>query len=183
MNHQPLSLTDNPTMPMAFSSKLRQQCQGWIFSSARYAIVIDEQPVTVVQAAQMMASQSRVVPDSPIQYTAAASVFYRASANPNGPSRIPIAAVALEHSAFTTTYESVGLWGRLAGRRPRPLEVFVGVWHGDCRMNHGTIPNPMTPEASQALLIAKAAEVIGEDARSFRIAGTASQGPDCDAMR
>jgi hypothetical protein len=50
-------------------------------------------------------------------------------------------------------------------------------------MNHGTIPNPMSPEASQALLIAKAAEVIGEDVGSFRLAGTVSQGPDCDAMR
>ncbi len=183
MIHQPLSLTENPTIPMAFSSMLRSPCQGWIFASARYSIVIDEQPVAVFQAAQMMSSKSRVVPDWPIQYTAAASVFYRASASPNGPSRIPIAVVALEHSAVSTDYEPVGLIGRLLGRRPKPLEVFVRVWHRDLRMNHGAIQRPITAEAARTLLLAKASEVIGEDPASFRLAGSARQGPDCDAMR
>jgi hypothetical protein len=183
MSHQPISLTDNPTLPMAFSSRLRKGAQGWIYCSDQFAIVIEETPITVGQAAQMMAAKTRTIPESAMQYTAAASVFYRRSKNPIGPSRLPIAVVALEHMRFSTPYEQVGCLGRLMGVQPRPLEVFVGVWTASGRNNLGAIPNVLTREAQRGLLLAKATEIVGIGADCLRLAGDTSRGPDCDAMQ
>lgn len=183
MTSQHITIMDNPTMPMTFSSRLRPGAKGWIYASSQHAIVIEEEPISVGQAAHMMANKTRAIPPANMQYTAAASVFYRRSKNPSGPSRLPIAVVALEHSSFSTMYEQVGCLGRLMGRRPRPLEVFLGVWTAQGRSNLGSMPNFFNSDAQRGLLLAKATELLELDANDLKLCGSTSQGPDCEAMQ
>jgi len=174
MAHQPISLTDNLTLPMAFSSRLRKGAQGWSYASDDFAMVIEQQPFTVGQTVHMMANKTRDAPESLIEYTAAASAFYRRSKNPMGPSRLAIVVVALEHSILSTEYEPVGCLGRLMGMHPRPMEVLVGVWTAKGRENLGFVSAMGTPLDQRDYLRSKTSELLNLDATTMRLVGDAA---------
>jgi hypothetical protein len=182
MIYELISILSVPSIPMTFSSHQRANAASWIFYNDTFAIVIEEAPLCVEQTVKMMKSGSRKIPPCIMQYQAAASVFYRKSRNPHGPSGRPIFVAALEHTQFTTEYEPIGFIAKLLGRRPRPLQVFVGVFHAEGRRNHGSRPNDFTSESARDFLLETAANQIGLRANDFVKAESAARGPASPEM-
>jgi hypothetical protein len=171
-----------PSVPMAFSSVLRAGTEGWIYRSDRFVIVVEEQPICAMQSMQMMSSGSRQIPDCDMHYVAAASVFYRKSCNPHGPSFRPIFVVALEHSPFSTEYEPIGFLRKLFGSKPKPKWVFVGVFAADGRSNLGSRPNDFTRASAKEFLLELGASKVGLTAQDFAPSGTVRQGPNAAVL-
>lgn len=182
MKHELIAHLQAPSVPMAFSSVLRPGTEGWIYRSDQFVIVVEEQPICAMQSMQMMTSGSRQIPDCDMHYLAAASVFYRKSCNPHGPSSRPIFVVALEHSHFSTEYEPIGFFGKLRGSKPRPKSVFVGVFAADGRRNLGSRTNDFTRESAKEFLLGLGASTVGLPTRDFAPSGSVRQGPQTPLM-
>ena len=89
MEHPLISLLDTPTLPVAFSSRNRHRNpKGCILANDEFYVVFESYPLVVKQMAQLMSEQRFDL--IPIEYLYAASVFYRKSRNPHGPSSRPI---------------------------------------------------------------------------------------------
>jgi hypothetical protein len=169
MTYELISLLETPTLPMAQSSARTKSAIGRIYTSDDFAVIVEENPICVFQAMEMMAQRSRTPPASDMQYLAAASVFYRKSKNPHGPSGRPIVVVALEHSPFSTEYDNPGFFARMFGARPRPKTLFVGCFLAGCRMNFGMRENDFSREAALDFLLEKAAEQVKLRASDFSL--------------
>ena len=99
MEHPLISLLDTPTLPVAFSSRNRHRNpKGCILANDEFYVVFESYPLVVKQMAQLMSEQRFDL--IPIEYLYAASVFYRKSRNPHGPSSRPIYAFCLEYTEF-----------------------------------------------------------------------------------
>jgi hypothetical protein len=85
MPHELISLLDTATLPVAFSSRMRGDPRGRILVSQEYYVVFEHRPLTVMQMAK--AVTEKTIPSIPLEYLYVASVFYRKSRNPHGPSR------------------------------------------------------------------------------------------------
>ena len=115
----------------------------------------------------------------PIEYLYAASVFYRKSRNPHGPSSRPIYAFCLEYTEFTCAMKPQGLWDSLSGKPKEPAEVFLAYFQGRGRINMGLFPNHFTDASALELLMTGICEQLGVARGKFREIGPLSLGPDC----
>lgn len=183
MNHELISVLALPTLPISYSSLRRRGGAGWIYAHDIYCVVVDRAPLTSLQMMHVINSGSDRIPPSEMNYTYAATLLYRKSTNPHGPSARPIYVAALEHTAFSCEYEPLGIWGRLTRKSPRPKTVFLGVFHAGGRYNLGAHENNFTDSSACSLLLSTAASQVGLEARHFRACGSASQGPNCAAMQ
>lgn len=181
MTHGLISLMDMPTLPVSFTSKLQgYQAHGKLLASRDFYIVFERRPLTVIQ---MMAVTSRSpMPDVPIEYLYTASVFYRKSRNPHGPSSRPIYVFCLEYTEFTCEMKSRGLFGALAGERREPAEVYFALFYENGRTNFGKIDNNFTDYSAKVFLVGKACEKLELGTNEFVEVGPLSLGPDCPAI-
>jgi len=178
MPHELISLMNMPTLPVAFSSKLRNHPpRGCILANDEFYVVFESHPLVVQQMAQLM-SQKRF-DEVPIKYLYAASVFYRKSRNPHGPSSRPIFTYCLEYTEFTCAMKPQGFWAGLTGEPKEPAEVFSAVFFGSGRMNMGKMPNNFTDASALEHLMGSACERLGVARRSFHEVGPLSLGADC----
>ena len=178
MPHELISLLDLPTLPIAFSSRLYgQQAKGCILANEEFYVVFESYPLVVAQMTQLMTSK-RFDP-IPIKYLYAASVFYRKSRNPHGPSSRPIYVFCLEYTEFTCAMKPQGFWATLTGESKEPAEVFDAVFFGSGRMNLGKVPNDFTDESALEHLMEGICEKLGVTRRSFREVGPLALGADC----
>jgi hypothetical protein len=181
MSHELISLMDSPTLPVSFTSQMQGFGQhGRLLVGDDYYIVFEMRPLTVIQ---MMAVTSKSpMPPVPIQYLYTASVFYRKSRNPHGPSSRPIYVFCLEYTEFTCEMKSRGLFGALMGERREPAEVFFAQFHANGRMNMGKIENNFSDQLAKKFLVEKACEQLALSRNAFRELGPLSLGPDCPAI-
>lgn len=178
MKHPLISLLDTPTLPVAFSSRQRHRNpKGSIQANEDFYVVFESYPLVVKQMAQLM-SEQRFDP-LPIEYLYAASVFYRKSRNPHGPSSRPIYAFCLEYTEFTCAMKPQGLWDSLSGKPKEPAEVFLAYFQGRGRINMGLFPNHFTDASALELLMTGICEQLGVARGKFREIGPLSLGPDC----
>jgi hypothetical protein len=181
MLHQLISLMDMPTLPVSFTSRLQGFGQhGCLLSNDEYYIVFEMRPLTVLE--MMAVTTKSPVPNVPIQYLYTASVFYRKSRNPHGPSSRPIYVFCLEYTEFTCEMKSRGLFGALTGERREPAEVYFAVFFANGRTNMGQIPNNFTDYSAKNFLVEKVCEKLGLNRYVFREVGPLSLGPDCPAI-
>jgi hypothetical protein len=167
MTYELISMSEMPTIPMPQSSALTPGAIGRIYVSDDFAVIVEENPICAYQAMEMMARNSRTPSKADMLYLAAASVFYRKSRNPHGPSSRPIAVVALEHSHFSTEYEVPGFFARLFGAKARPKSVFVGCFLEGRRMNLGMRDNDFTREGALDFLLERAAAQVNLQPSDF----------------
>lgn len=178
MKHPLISLLDTPALPVAFSSRQRHRNpKGSIQANEDFYVVFESYPLVVKQMAQLM-SEQRFDP-LPIEYLYAASVFYRKSRNPHGPSSRPIYAFCLEYTEFTCAMKPQGLWDSLSGKPKEPAEVFLAYFQGRGRINMGLFPNHFTDASALELLMTGICEQLGVARGKFREIGPLSLGPDC----
>jgi hypothetical protein len=181
MSHALISLMDSPTMPVAWSGHLKSgQKRGCILASDEFYVVFEFKPITVMQMTGVMTQ--RTLPNSPIQYLYAASVFYRKSRNPHGPSSRPIYVYCLEYSEFTCRMKSQGFWASLSGEAREPAEVFSAHFFSGGRANMGQIPNNFTDDSALEFLMARACERLNVGRHQFTLVGPLTLGPDCAAI-
>ena len=166
-------------MPAAFSSQVRKRPPGRLYASEDYVVVFEAEPFCVAE--MMLHLSGRSSEPAMIQYTYAATVFYRKSRNPHGPSSRPIYVACLEHSAVCR-YEEPSFWGRLTGAKRRPLEVFVGIFYEGGRSNLGVVPNDFTEESAARLLLEHASRCVGLRPDDFRQQPGFEQGLSCPAI-
>ncbi len=178
MEHKLIDQFSMPSLPFAFSSKLRHRNpKGCILANDEFYVVFESYPLVVKQMAELMA-QKRFDP-VPIEYLYAASVFYRKSRNPHGPSSRPIFVFCLEYTEFTCAMKSQGLWDSLSGKAKEPAEVFDAFFFGTGRVNMGKVPNHFTEASALEHLMRSACTKLGVPRGSFRLIGPLSLGPDC----
>jgi hypothetical protein len=178
MEHPLISLMDMPSLPVAFTSKLRNRDpKGRILANDEFYVVFESYPLVVKQMAQLMSEKRFDL--VPIEYLYAASVFYRKSRNPHGPSSRPIYVFCLEYTEFTCAMKPQGLWDSLSGKPKEPAEVFFAYFQGRGRVNMGQIPNNFTEASALEQLMTGACERLGVSRSSFRDIGPLSLGPDC----
>lgn len=189
MPHDLIDLFAMPTLPMAFSSVIRnlpvsftskltkRPQKGCILVSEDFYVVFEGYPLAVKQMAQMIGEQQ--IDPIPIEYLYAASVFYRKSRNPHGPSSCPIYVFCLEYTEFTCEMKSRGLWDTLVGKAKEPAEVFSAVFFANGRSNDGKLPNDFTDTSALEHLMAGACERLGVPRHNFREVGPLSLGADC----
>ncbi len=178
MEHPLISLMDTPSLPVAFTSKLRNRDpKGCILANDEFYVVFESYPLVVKQMAQLMSEKRFDL--IPIEYLYAASVFYRKSRNPHGPSSRPIYVFCLEYTEFTCDMKPRGLWDSLSGKAKEPAEVFSAVFQGRGRMNMGKVPNDFTEASALAHLMVGVCERLGVARRSFREIGPLSLGAEC----
>lgn len=178
MEHPLISLMDTPSLPIAFSSSRRNpDPKGRILASDDFYVVFESYPLVVKQMAQLMSEKRFDL--IPIEYLYAASVFYRKSRNPHGPSARPIYAFCLEYTEFTCAMKPRGLWDALSGKPKEPAEVFFAYFHGRGRVNLGKLPNNFTEASALDILLTGICERLGVGRSAFREIGPLSLGPDC----
>jgi len=178
MEHPLISLMDTPSLPVAFSSKLRNRDpKGCILANDEFYVVFESYPLVVKQMAQLMSEKRFDL--IPIEYLYAASVFYRKSRNPHGPSSRPIYTFCLEYTEFTCAMKSRGLWDSISGKAKEPAEVFFAYFQGNGRVNLGKMPNDFTDASALECLMVGVCERLGVARRSFREIGPLSLGAEC----
>ena len=178
MEHPLISLMDTPSLPVAFSSKLRNRDpKGCILANDEFYVVFESYPLVVKQMAQLMSEQRFDL--IPIEYLYAASVFYRKSRNPHGPSSRPIYTFCLEYTEFTCAMKPRGLWDSISGKAKEPAEVFFAYFQGRGRVNLGKVPNDFTDASALECLMVGVCEQLKIPRRSFREIGPLSLGAEC----
>jgi len=181
MTHALISLMETPTLPVAFTSKLQGfQERGRLLASEDFYIVYEHRPLAVIQ--MMAVTTGSKIPDCPIEYLYTASVFYRKSRNPHGPSSRPIYVFCLEYSEFTCRMKSRGLFGALAGDRREPEEVFFAVFSENKRASPRHMPNNFSDESAKVFLVKEVSKHLGLSVSEFRDVGPLARGPDCPAI-
>jgi hypothetical protein len=175
-------LIDFPTLPIAYSSHGRRGGAGWLFAHDIDCVVVDRELICVLQKLQMLGVNSTSIPPSDMNYLYAASLLFRKSMNPHGPSARPIHVAALEHAALSCEYEPRGFWGALTGKAHRPKTAFLGVFHAAGRYNLGPHANDFTDSSACALLLNTVASQVGLEAHHFCPCGNAAQGSACPAI-
>ena len=181
MAHELISLMDTPTLPVAFSSRTRGGTpRGRLLASDDFYVVFEHRPLTVLQMAKLVTEKT--IPQIPLEYLYAASVFYRKSRNPHGPSSRPILAFCLEYTEFTCAMKPRGFWAGLTGAAKEPAEVFSAVFFPRGRANMGTVPNDFTDESAKEFLVGEACQRLKLPRGAFRDVGPITLGPECPAI-
>ena len=181
MTHELISLMNSPTLPVAFSSRMRGGApRGCLLAGDEFYVVFEHRPLTVLQMTKVATEQT--IPEVPIHYLYAASVFYRKSRNPHGPSARPIFAFCLEYTEFTCAMKPQGFWAKLIGLAKEPAEVFSAVFYARGRANMGTVPNNFTDESAKEFLVGEACQRLKLPRGTFRDVGPITLGPECPAI-
>lgn len=178
MPHELISFISTPTLPAAYSSRLTRGACLWMFHADEFYAVIDQQPICVEQSMQLMAT-GKFNRDYDMQYVYAASLYYRPSRNPHGPSKRPIYVAALEHCRFSCEYEQPGFFGRIMGAKPRPLSVFLGLFTANGHENFGVRDNQFTHESARTVLLEVLAPRVRLAPSDFKPCADSAKGPDC----
>lgn len=183
--HHPINPAEWGTLPVAYSSCRHRgglTQRGRVLASRDYYLVFEPRPCTVNQVlavteAVMMGMKARL-PGSGIEYLYAASVFYRKSRNPHGPSLQPIFAFCLEYSLLSCRMRPQTEAEIKAGKEKSPTQVFVAYFHGKGRNNVGVVPNDFTDDSAFDLLMASACTMLGIPREEFRLIGSLAYGHD-----
>jgi len=178
MPHELIALSTMPTIPMAYSSKATRGAGLWMYYSDDYYSVIDEQPISMEQSMKLVAT-GKLDRNYDMQYLFAASLFYRPSRNPHGPSKRPIFVAALEHSPFSCEYEKPGCLGGILGMKRKPKTVFLGLFTASGHENFGERPNRFTVDNARAVLLETVSARVGLNASDFKPCANPSRGPEC----
>ena len=180
MPHELISLLDTATLPVAFSSRMRGDPRGRILVSQEYYVVFEHRPLTVMQMAK--AVTEKTIPSIPLEYLYVASVFYRKSRNPHGPSSRPIFAFCLEYTELTCAMKPQGFWGSLTGATKEPAEVFSAVFFARGRANMGKIPNNFTETSALEFLMGEVCKKLMLPLGAFRDVGPLTLGANCSEI-
>ncbi len=183
--HELIRLTEWGTLPVAYSSYHHRRGlaqRGRVLVSQDYYLVFEPRPCTVNQVLTvteaMMAGTQVPLPRSGVEYLYAASVCYRRSRNPHGPSLRPIFAFCLEYSELSCEMEPQTEAEVKAGKEKVPRQVFVACFHGKGRNNAGLVRNDFTDDSAFDLLVSSACTVLRLKRDDFRHLGSLAYGHD-----
>lgn len=168
--HPLLSMTEDPTHPLAFSSLKRGRPTVDILVSGDLFAVFEENPVCLLNA--MEAMSGRPMTDTMFEHPYSLSVFYRKSRNPHGPSSRPIFIATFEFSPVTCPTTGGGFLGTLLGNPKRPAGAFmIGNIPGG-RINKGMFSMDIGKEAARDHLSQFADEHLQTDTPFRHVAST-----------
>lgn len=153
-----LSMTEDPTHPLAFSSLKNGSSSVDILASGDLFAVFEENPVCLLNAMEAMSGRSRT--DTMFEHPYSLSVFYRKSRNPHGPSSRPIFIATFEFSPMTCGTTGGGLLGNLFGNPRRPAEAFMIGNTPRGRINKGMFSMDMGKDRARAALAKFADEYL-----------------------
>ncbi len=180
-NFELISLTTFPSIPAAWSSLLRGEGErGMVLASEDYYVVFEHRPLTFAQVAEFMTNKT--LTQIPLEYLYAASVFYRKSRNPHGPSARPILAFSLEYTEFTCAMRRRGFWDSLTNAPAEPAEVYYCLFQPNARINMDKLPNNFTDESAKEFLLEGICERLGLEREDFHDIGPVTLGPDHPAI-
>jgi hypothetical protein len=181
--HELIKLTEWGTLPVAYSSYLHRgglAQRGRVMVSQDYYVVFEPRPCTLSQVMtvreEIKARKQVQLPESGIEYLYDATVYYRKSRNPHGPSSRPIFVFCLEYSDFSCEMAPQTEAEIKAGKAKVPTQVFVAYFHGKGRNNAGLVRNDFTDDSAFDLLMASACTVLGLTRDDFRHLGTLAYG-------
>ena len=181
--HELIKITEWGTLPVAYSSYHHRgglAQRGRVLVSQDYYLVFEPRPCTVNQVLAVTkvipGAEDGKLPPSGIEYLYTASVYYRKSRNPHGPSHRPIFAFCLEYSEFSCEMLPQTEAEIKAGKPKVPTQVFVAYFHGKGRNNAGLVRNDFTDDSAFDLLMASACMVLGLTRDDFRHLGTLAYG-------
>lgn len=133
--YQLMSMMDDPTHPLGFSSLKNGSSTVDILSSGDLFAVFEENPVCLLNAMDDMQGRPRT--NTMFQHPYSLAVYYRKSVNPHGPSTRPVFIATFEFSPMTCRTRGVGFLGALMGEKGRPAEAYmIGNYPGG-RVNDG----------------------------------------------
>lgn len=169
--HPLMSLTDDPSHPLAFSSLKNGSTSVGMLASGDFFAVFEQNPVCLLNAMEDMSGHART--NIFFEHPYSLSVFYRKSRNPHGPSKRPIFIATYEFSPMTCRTTGGGLFGALIGDRKRPAEAYlIGNFAGG-RFNRGMQAMDPGASAACAVLSELAEEYLGPGL-SFEDVGSTS---------
>ena len=158
---QLLSMTNDPTHPLGFSSLRNGQSTVTLLKSGDLFAVFEKNPVNLMNAMEDMSGSPRS--DLMFHHPYALSVFYRKSRNPHGPSTRPVYIATFEYSPVTCRMRSRGLLGALTGAKAEPAEVYM-IGNGPRgRDNAGLFPYDFTESQAMGRLARFVDERLGLD--------------------
>jgi hypothetical protein len=187
--HELIKMTEWGSLPLAYSSYHHRgglAQRGRVMLSQDYYLVFEPRPCTVNQVMAvkeaMLEGKSVQLPKSFVEHLYAASVYYRKSRNPHGPSQRTIFAFCLEYSELSCEMRPQSEAEIKAGKEPSPTHVFVAYFHGKGRNNAGQVRNDFTDDSAFDLLMASACTVLGLTRDDFRHLGTLAYGHDAPEL-
>lgn len=175
MPHDPISLTEHPNLPAAFSSRAHVGGdRGRILASDEFYLVFEHRPLPLEE---FMTGQQ--VGPYPTEYLYGLSVFYRNSRNPHARRKLPILAICLAYNDLICPKKPQGLWASLSGAPEEPGRVFPIVFSSRGQMNIFSVVNDFTDETAKAYLVERACAHLGIPTNSSRDVGPLSLGSEC----
>ena len=178
MVHELIPSTDALQLPVAFSSILRgTPPRGCILANDEFYVVFETNPLVAKQVAQHMTKKR--FDEIPVKYPYVATVFYRNSRNPHGPTRRQIYTFCLEFTESSCTMKPKGLWASLIGQPPEPADVFYAMFFSRGRLNMGRIPNNFSHASALAHLMEGVCQRLVVPRNSFWEVGPLTLGQSC----
>jgi hypothetical protein len=171
-NYALISLLEDATLPVTWSSASRGKAGFEILTSGDLFAVFEDYPLNVRQCAAQINGDS--VEEAIFKHPYALSVFYRKSRNPHGPSSRPIFIATYEYTEMTCRMKRPGFFGLLTGEKAQPLEVHMIGNSTAGRRNAGCFPFDFTKSAAQKRLADFASESLGLS-EPLRYVGTTSK--------
>lgn len=178
MPHDPISLSECPNLPAAFSSNSHAgRDRGRLLASDEFYLVFEHRPLPLEE---FMTGQQ--VGPYPTEYLYGLSVFYRNSRNPHARRKLPILAICLAYNDLICPKKPQGLWASLSGAPEEPGRVFTVVFSSSGQMIIFSVVNDFTDETAKEYLVGRACDHLNIPRNCFRDVGPLSLGSDCPAI-
>jgi hypothetical protein len=154
---------------------------GALYVSQNFYIVCEKKPLSLTQVAALSAGKGWQ--PSPIDTLYSASVYYKQSKNPIGPSKLPIQVFGMMFTNTELAMKPRNLWQRMTGKPFEPEMLFLVHYSSAGMKNLGTFDNDFDAESAYKLMIAKACEELVLHRNEFQILGDLKRfGPDSPAL-
>jgi hypothetical protein len=181
--HKPVRISEHPLLPMGFTSIARGQAEsGAVFASDLFYAVCETKPLCFSQVLDHSAGKG--IQPMPVDTLYSASIYYRKSKNPRGPSSLPIHVFGMTFINHELAMKPRGLWGKLTGKPFEPEKLALMHYSSENMTSLGSFDNDFDAISAYKLMIVKACEELVLHRNEFRYLGTLKEfGPDSTALQ
>ena len=168
---------------MGFTSVATGEAElGELYVSDIFYVVCEKRPLCLTQIASISAGKG--IDPALIDTLYSASVYYKKSLNPIGPSSLPIHVFSM---AFTNTELSMkprGLWAKITGKPFEPEMVMLMHYSADGVKIVGSLDNDFDRQTAYKTMIFKVCEELVMHRNEFKHLGNLKDfGPDSPAIQ
>jgi hypothetical protein len=129
-------------------------------------------------------SAGKGIQPMPVDTLYSASIYYRKSKNPRGPSSLPIHVFGMTFINHELAMKPRGLWGKLTGKPFEPEKLALMHYSSGNMTSLGSFDNDFDAISAYKLMIVKACEELVLHRNEFRYLGTLKEfGPDSLALQ